>query len=133
MQSSLTTILACLLFFSYKFSHNAWYSDCTLAATVAIIDNMHITESMTDGKLVSEFKALLATWKPLLQKMSIGLEEEKAILVTLQRCAVSEEYARVLSTGISFPLLLQTLHDEEVVSENRCCRGHRIPIRKRNS
>ena len=85
-----------------------------MAATLAIIDRMDIHDSTTDGKLVADFKNLLGTWKPLLQKMSIGLDEEKAVVVALQQAAL---LSPVLSTGMSFRFLLQTLHDEEIVSE----------------
>lgn len=124
---------------SFKFSQNASYADCTTAATLAILEKMNIRRGTTDGKLVSEFKALLEQWGPLLQKMSIGLDEEKAIVLALERCAVGEdssspssaagattsdsntttpsEMSQVLSSGMSFRLLLQMLHDEEIVSE----------------
>lgn len=104
---------------SFKFSQNASYADCTTAATLAIIDRLNITADMTDGKLVAAFKASLSHWSPLLQKMSISVEEEKAIIVALEQIATDESMpaGKVLSTGMSFRFLLQTLHDEEVVSE----------------
>ena len=104
---------------SFKFSQNATYSDCTIAATMAILERMNITKDITDGKLVADFKSSLEHWAPLLQKMSIGLEEEKAIVLAVERCAIAEgtEMGEVLSSGMSFRFLLQTLHDEEIVSE----------------
>jgi translation initiation factor eIF-2B subunit epsilon len=116
---------------SYKFSQNASYSDCTMAAMLAILERMAIHDGMTDGKLVTEFKAYLDKWAPLLQKMSVGLDEEKAIVLALEQSAVgdtahgSDEDDRaarvarssVLSSGMSFRLLLQMLHDQEIVSE----------------
>jgi translation initiation factor eIF-2B subunit epsilon len=112
---------------SYKFSQNASYSDCTMAATLALMEEMHIVKGSTDGKLVSDFKAHLDRWGPLLQRMSIGLEEEKAIVLALEMCAVGDtttddsesakEMSAVLSSGMSFRLLLQMLHDQEIVSE----------------
>lgn len=104
-------------FCRYKFSQNATYSDCTLAATLAIMEKTNISETTSDGKLVADFKSMLRTWKPLLQKMSVGLEEEKSIIIGLETCATSGDLAPFLSTGMSFRFLLQTLHDEEVVSE----------------
>jgi len=113
---------------SYKFSQNASYSNCTMAATLAIMEKMKITKETSDGKLVAEFKSILDQWAPLLQKMSIGLDEEKSIVLALERCAVGEgdiddeaanrELSEALSTGKSFRLLLQMLHDEEIVSED---------------
>jgi hypothetical protein len=50
--------------------------------------------------------------------MSIGLEEEKAILAGLETSALVEgDMGAVLSTGMTFRFFLQLLHDEEVVSE----------------
>ena len=103
---------------SYKFSQNATYSDCTMGATLAILDRMQITKAMSDGKLVGALKARLEYWAPLLQKMSIGQEEEKSIVLALERVATTEgEVGEKLSGGMSFRFLLQTLHDEEIVSE----------------
>jgi translation initiation factor eIF-2B subunit epsilon len=74
---------------------------------------------MKDGKLVSSLKSRLEFWGPLLQKMSIGIEEEKSILYGLEQVAIQENspVATKLSTGLSFRFVLQTLHDEEVLSE----------------
>lgn len=104
---------------SFKFSQNASYSDCTMAATLSILERMDIRKGSSDGKVVSEFKSHLEHWAPLLRKMSIGLDEEKAIIAALERCALMEnEMGEYLSTGASFRFLLQTLHDEEIVSED---------------
>jgi translation initiation factor eIF-2B subunit epsilon len=109
---------------SYKFSQNATYADCTMAAMLAIIERMNITATIGDGKLVSDFKALLVIWKPLLLKMgrAIGLDEEVAMVQAWQRTALqvddTEEAVRhKLTTGMAFRLLLQTLHDQDIVSE----------------
>lgn len=103
---------------SFKFSQNATYVDCTTAATLAILEQMSITKDTTDGKLVQEFKSYLDHWAPLLQKMSIGLDEEKGIVLALEQCALeSNERGQTLSSGTSFRFLLQTLHDEEIVSD----------------
>jgi translation initiation factor eIF-2B subunit epsilon len=104
---------------SFKFSQNASYVDCTTAATLAILDMMSIRKGISDGKLVSDFKSYLSKWAPLLRKMSVGLGEEVAIIKALEQCATGEgEIGEVLSTGMSFRFLLQTLHDEEIVSED---------------
>ena len=117
---------------SYKFSQNATYADCTMAAMMAIIEKLHITSKMSDGKLISEFKSSMEQWSSLLHKMCIGMEEELAIVLGLERCAIghdttttaedddvamNSEQVTKLSSGMSFRLLLQTLHDEEIVSE----------------
>jgi translation initiation factor eIF-2B subunit epsilon len=104
---------------AFKFSQNATYSDCTMAATLAILDMMTIGKSTTDGKLVADFKAMLDRWAPLLRRFSIGVDEEKAIVLGLEKAATADnETGEVLSTGRSFRFLLQTLHDEEIVSED---------------
>merc|ERR1712179_3881 len=65
---------------SFKFSQNASYSDCTMAAILAILEKMNITQQTSDVKMLKDFKALLEEWSPLLQKMSIGQAEEMAIV-----------------------------------------------------
>ena len=111
---------------SYKFSQNASYSDCTMASMLAMIEKLEITPATTDGKLVSGFKVKLEFWSPLLRKMSIGQPEEIAIIQGLEQAATSTTtkgvdeltgVAQKLSSGLSFRFLLQTLHDEEVLSE----------------
>ena len=103
---------------SFKFSQNASYSDCVTAATMAILERMNITRDMKDVKMATEFKKALQHWAPLLQKMSITTEEEKGIVLALERCACEEtEMGEVLSSGMSFRFLLTVLEDEEVVSE----------------
>ena len=109
---------------SYKFSQNASYSDCTMAAMLAMLDKLQITPDMTDGKLVSAFKHKLEFWAPLFQKMSIGHPEEIAIIEGLERAATSTTgdgsltgVAQKLSKGLGFRFLLQTLHAEEVLSD----------------
>jgi translation initiation factor eIF-2B subunit epsilon len=104
---------------AFKFSQNATYSDCTTAATLAILEKLNIRVGVSDGKLVADFKAKLERWAPLLRKFSIGMEEEKAIVLALETCAIADNaMGEVLSAGRSFRFLLQTLHDEEIVSED---------------
>ena len=108
---------------SYKFSQNASYSDCTMAAILAMMEKLEITPDMSDGKLVSGIKHKLEFWSPLLQKMSIGQAEELAIVHGLERAATATSKdgltpaAQKLSSGLSFRFFLQTLHDQEVLSE----------------
>mmetsp|Transcript_40646 Transcript_40646/g.84605 ORF Transcript_40646/g.84605 Transcript_40646/m.84605 type:complete len:764 (-) Transcript_40646:946-3237(-) len=103
---------------SFKFSQNASYSDCTTAAILAILDLMKITKDTTDAKLVAEFKTFLEHWAPLLQKMSIGQEEEKAIILGIEKSATGGgDIGDKLSSGNAFRFLLQTLYNEDIVSE----------------
>jgi translation initiation factor eIF-2B subunit epsilon len=103
---------------SFKFSQNATYSDCTMAAMLAILDKMNIVSSMKAGKLVSALKSQLARWAPLLKKMSIGLDEEKSIILALEKAATGGGImGDTLSMEPNFRFMLQTLHDEELVSE----------------
>jgi translation initiation factor eIF-2B subunit epsilon len=103
---------------SYKFSQNASYADCCLGATLAIVHKMEITSDMTDGKLVGALKARLEFWAPLLQKLSMGQAEEKAIVYALERVAIAPgPVGDKLKSGLSFRFLLQTMHDQEVLSE----------------
>jgi translation initiation factor eIF-2B subunit epsilon len=89
-----------------------------MGATLAILELMSITKGMTDGKLVAGLKSQLEVWGPLLKRLSIGVEEEKAIIVALENAAIGGgDIGEVLSTGRSFRFVLQTLHDEEIISE----------------
>jgi translation initiation factor eIF-2B subunit epsilon len=103
---------------SFKFSQNATYSDCTIAATLAILEKMQIYPTMKAGKLVASLKSMLERWAPLLKKMGIGLDEEKSIVMGLETAALGGGgTGEALSTEPNFRFLLQTLHDEEIVSE----------------
>jgi translation initiation factor eIF-2B subunit epsilon len=103
---------------SYKFSQNASYADCTMAAILAIVDKMQITTETKDGKLVTAIKHKVEIWSPLLQKMCMGEAEEIAIIHGLERAATAgTPAAEKLSSGLSFRFFLQTLHDVEVLSE----------------
>jgi translation initiation factor eIF-2B subunit epsilon len=103
---------------SFKFSQNAEYSDCTMAVTLAILEKMEITTDTTDAKLVAEFKSVLEHWAPLLQKMSIGQDEEKAIILGIERTATDGGgIGEKLSSGNAFRFLLQTIYNEGIVSE----------------
>ena len=107
---------------SYKFSQNATYSDCTTAAIIAILERMEITDDKPVIDKVKSFATALDHWAPLLQKMSISTEEEKAMIIALESCAVEESaIGRTLSKDMLFRFLLQTLHDKEIVSEEAFC------------
>jgi len=103
---------------SFKFSQNASYADCTMSAMLAILEKMEVTSSMKAGKLVAALKSQLQYWGPLLQKMSIGLDEEKGIILALEKAATSGgDMQLTLSSQPNFRFVLQTLHDEEILSE----------------
>jgi translation initiation factor eIF-2B subunit epsilon len=113
---------------SYKFSQNATYSDCTMAATLAMLQKMDITPSMKDGKLIATLKSKLeGFWAALLQKMSIGLDEEIAVIHALEMAATASTdsmekhilapIAEKLQSGLAFRFVLQTMHDVDVLSE----------------
>jgi translation initiation factor eIF-2B subunit epsilon len=73
---------------------------------------------MSAGKLVTSLKNQLEHWTPLLRKMSIGLDDERSIVNALELAATDQgSVGETLSREPSFRFLLQTLHDEEVVSE----------------
>ena len=103
---------------SYKFSQNATYQDCTMGAMLAILDHLKIGAEMSDVKLLTSFKAKLTIWAPLLQKMSMGVPEEQGMIYALEELAVVEDdTGKKLRSGNALRLILQTLHDEEVLSE----------------
>jgi translation initiation factor eIF-2B subunit epsilon len=78
----------------------------------------HFGKGANYGRHEWALKARLELWAPLLQKLSIGQEEEKAIIHGLERSATAEgQVGEKLSSGPSFRFLLQTLHDEEVLGE----------------
>jgi len=89
-----------------------------MAATLTILDKMQITPSMKAGKLVASLKSKLERWAPLLQKMGIGIDEEKSIVKALETAAVGGgDIGEALSAEPNFRFMLQTLHDEEIVTE----------------
>jgi len=104
---------------SFKFSQNASYSDCTMAALLAVLEKMNINPELSAGKLVASLKNSLEHWAPLLRKMSIGLEEEKSLILALELAATGGgPMGDTLTKEPYFRFMLQTLHDQEVVSED---------------
>jgi len=104
---------------SYKFSQNASYVDCAMAAILVVVDKMEITAETKDAKLVAGIKQKIKIWSPLLKKMCMGSEEEMAIIHGLERAATAAgtPAAERLSSGVSFRFFLESLHDEEVLNE----------------
>jgi len=124
---------------SFKFSQNATYGDCATACLLSLLRKMEVSPSMTDGRLVSLLKAKLDKfWTGILQKLCRGVTEEVAIVKALEHAATvdqqqqqaqqldaeatdalqkSTEIAQKLRSGMAFRFVLQTLHDQEVLSE----------------
>jgi NDP-sugar pyrophosphorylase family protein len=127
---------------SFKFSQNATYGDCVTAAMSSLLCKMKLSTDMTDGRLVSLLKTKLDKfWTGMLQRLCVGIPEELSILYALENAATvdqttasktssagdSEEatenktittnIAQKLRSGMSFRFVLQTLHSQEVLSE----------------
>mmetsp|Transcript_12795 Transcript_12795/g.26153 ORF Transcript_12795/g.26153 Transcript_12795/m.26153 type:complete len:422 (-) Transcript_12795:195-1460(-) len=126
---------------SFKFSQNATYSDCASACLLALLRKMEVSPAMKDGRLVSLLKAKLDKfWTGMLQKLCRGIEEELAVVKALEHAATVDqqqslassqsnnndpdeqqqlaEIAQKLRSGMAFRFVLQTLHDQEVLSED---------------
>ena len=89
-----------------------------MAALLAVLEKMNITPDLSAGKLVASLKHHLEHWGPLLRKMSIGLEEEKSVILALEQAATGgDPMGETLMKEPCFRFMLQTLHDQEVVSE----------------
>jgi len=126
---------------AFKFSQNATFSDCTTAAIFAIFKRLHHSSSLieTSVQLMTGFKKELIAWSlAVLRKMVISPEEEKSIIYALEKASFETNYLDqkeeindntmniinsnsipvILQTQPSFRLLLQTLEDEEILSED---------------
>jgi translation initiation factor eIF-2B subunit epsilon len=67
---------------------------------------------------VSTFKAELNHWGELLEKLCHSVEEEKSVITALEIAATSGGIiGEVLSREPSFRFILQTLHSEDIVSD----------------
>ena len=103
---------------SFKFSQNATYSDCVTGAAQAILERIGIKSDMTPPKLLTALKEELNHWVPLFHKFCHGVDEEKSIVMAMEKAAVGGgAIGELLSRAPSFRFILQTLHQEEVVSE----------------
>jgi eIF4-gamma/eIF5/eIF2-epsilon. len=103
---------------SFKFSQNASFSDCVTGAMLAIFERIHLTPDISAGKLVANFKNELSHWSELLEKLCHSVEEEMSLIVAVETAATSGGVVgEVLSHEPSFRFILQTLHSEEVVSD----------------
>jgi translation initiation factor eIF-2B subunit epsilon len=103
---------------SFKFSQNASFSDCITGALLAIFERLKLKEDISATKLVTSFKGELKHWGELLKKFCHSVEEERSIISAIETAALSEgTVGKVLYREPSFRFILQTLHDEEIVSE----------------
>ena len=74
---------------------------------------------MSAVKLVSIFKSKLVKWKWLLKKFCHSNEEEQSIILAVEAAAIGgNALGEVLSTEPSFRFILQTLHDEEIITDD---------------
>mmetsp|Transcript_15421 Transcript_15421/g.29081 ORF Transcript_15421/g.29081 Transcript_15421/m.29081 type:complete len:805 (-) Transcript_15421:48-2462(-) len=103
---------------SFKFSQNASFSDCVTGAMLAIFERIHLTPDISAGKFVTNFKNELSHWGELLEKLCHSVEEEISVIVAVETAATSGGViGEVLSREPSFRFILQTLHSEEIVSD----------------
>jgi translation initiation factor eIF-2B subunit epsilon len=103
---------------SFKFSQNATFSDCVSGAMMAIVERLKLTDDISAAKLVSSFKSELQKWSELLEKLCFGLEEEVSVIKTMEKLATSGgTIGNILSREPSFRFMLQTLHGEEIISD----------------
>jgi translation initiation factor eIF-2B subunit epsilon len=101
-----------------KFSQNASFSECATGATLAILERLKMTSDISAGKLISTFKAELDHWGGLFEKFCPTIEEEKSVIMAVETAATSGGIiGEVLSREPSFRFILQTLHSEEIVSD----------------
>ena len=103
---------------SFKFSQNATFSDCVSGAILAILERLELTDDISPMKLVASFKKELEAWEELLNKLCRGKEEEISIIKIVEKAATSGgAIGSVLSREPSFRFILQTLHGEDIVSD----------------
>ncbi len=103
---------------SFKFSQNASFSDCVSGVMMTIVERMKLTDDISAAKLVSSFKSGLNKWAELLEKLCFGLEEEVSVIKTIEKLATSGgTIGNILSREPSFRFMLQTLHGEDIISD----------------
>jgi translation initiation factor eIF-2B subunit epsilon len=128
---------------SFKFSQNASFADCSVAALLALLDRlmMDLTASgdgdgddttpipPSAGKMVLALQNELEYWQPLFDKFRQSPVEEMAMLKAVESCALSavnseqdesllsRKLALVLSTEPGFRFVLQTLEDKDIVKD----------------
>ena len=103
---------------SFKFSQNATFSDCVSGTILAILERLKLTDDISAVKLVASFKTELQKWAELLEKLCFGLDEEVSIIKAIETAATSGgTIGTVLSREPSFRFILQTLHGEDILSD----------------
>lgn len=104
---------------SFKFSQNATFGDCVTGATLAVLERINITKTMTTSKFVSSFKSELIHWGKLFKKLCHSLEEERCVIVAIEGAAVAGgATGDVLSSEPAFRFALQILYDEDIISDD---------------
>lgn len=103
---------------SFKFSQNATFSDCVSGVILAILERLELTDDISAAKLVASFKTELQAWSELLEKLCFGIEEEVSVIKAIETAATSGgTIGKVLSREASFRFILQTLHGEDIISD----------------
>jgi len=118
---------------SFKFSQNASFADCSVAAMLAVLERMvqSLPPDAGPGKMALALQVELDYWVPLFVKFRQSSKEELSIIQATENCAlwtpgseVSEDsdlqkrLADMLSTEPGFRLVLQTLEDKEIVKDS---------------
>lgn len=104
---------------SFKFSQNASFGDCVSGCVLAMLERIPFEDRMGPMKLVAYLSKELKHWKTLFQKLCHGFEEEISILKSLESAALGTGVAgNVLRREPSFRVLLQTFHEEDIISED---------------
>ncbi|GFH48683.1 translation initiation factor eif-2bgamma [Chaetoceros tenuissimus] len=103
---------------SYKFSQNASFGDCVTGAMLAIFERLDLKAGTGAAGLVTSFKAELKHWGELFEKLCHTVDEEKSLIKAIETAAISGGVVGdVLSKEPSFRLVLQTLHTEDIISD----------------
>lgn len=105
----------------YKFSQNATFSDCVMGAMLCVITRLGLKKGVcTPTSLMQDLSKELEHWKSLFSKMCLSIEEEKSILMVCETAATedeNEDVRSVLCAEPSFRIVLQTLYDKNIVTE----------------
>jgi len=103
---------------SFKFSQNATFGECVTGAILAIFERLKLTSDTSPAKLITSFKAELKHWGELLEKLCHTVEEEKSVIIAVETAATGGGViGDIVGKEPAFRFILQTLHSEEIVSE----------------
>ena len=104
---------------SYKFSQNATYVDCCTATVLACADL--IAERLPAGsgvaKVCGEVKKEFGEWGELFEKLAPRTQDAIGIVEGVERMVAENAKFAGMRQGGGFRFLLQTLYDDEVLSE----------------